>query len=196
MNNKTLDLTNTTKAFDLYGKEVIKRAKRNLKIKKKVDGKYITADGSGKLGKSLKYKLVFGNNKINLKFVSKVPYADFMEEGVRGSGKFSPDQKHQKIKQSSKKSEYKFTGRNIKSGVLKDWIKSPKMKLRNKEGKFIAKTPKNIQNAEFTIGRSIATSGLSARHYMRSAIEESKKRFVLNLKEGLLKDLTTGINIK
>ena len=29
---------NTAKAFDLYGREVIKRARRNLKIKRKVDG--------------------------------------------------------------------------------------------------------------------------------------------------------------
>ena len=63
-------LDNTAKAFDLFGKEVIKRARRNLKIKRKVDGKYRITDNTGNLGKSLAYKITRGSKGLNLKFIS------------------------------------------------------------------------------------------------------------------------------
>ena len=46
------------------------------------------------------------------------------------------------------------------------------------------------------IGKSIAEKGIGARSYMKDAIEESKKRFILDLKRGLLKDLTTNLTIE
>ncbi|QDP57691.1 MAG: hypothetical protein Unbinned6486contig1001_6 [Prokaryotic dsDNA virus sp.] len=195
MAEQSLIYKNTTKVFNTYGKLVLKRAKRNLKIKKKVDGKYITADGSGALANSLYYKINLGKKKLNIKFLSSLDYADFMEQGVQGSGRFQKGQRNKQIKQSAKNSPYKFRKKNISKGVLRGMIESPRFKMRDGNGKFIKKTPQSIKSAEYLIGRSIATTGLSARGYMKSAIEETKKRFILNVKEGLVKDLVTGLNL-
>ena len=180
-----MELKNTIKALNTYGAEVVKRARRNLKISKKIDGKNRVTENTGKLGKSLAYKINKNSNGMNLRFISGVPYADFMEQGVKGSV-------------SSKKapnSPYKFKGKNIKEGVIENWVRSPKIKLRDKDGKFIKKDDKNIRQASFMIGRSIATKGLSPRNYMQDAIEETKQRFRVNLREGLVKDLKTGLNL-
>ena len=46
------------------------------------------------------------------------------------------------------------------------------------------------------IGKSIAEKGIGARSFMQDAINQSKKRFILDLKKGLLKDLTTNLTIE
>jgi hypothetical protein len=53
---------NTINAMNLYAQEVVKRAKRNLKIKKKIEGKYRVTDNTGALAKGLSYKLVKRQN--------------------------------------------------------------------------------------------------------------------------------------
>jgi len=187
-----VDLTNTAKALDLYGQEVLKRAKRNLKIKRKVDGKYRITDNTGALQKSLYYKLTLGNNKINLKFGSKEDYGYFMEKGVQGRESTYPSVKKYKTGMT----KAKFTKHNLAKGVVEKWVRSPKIRLRDKDGKFQKKSEANIKSASYLIGRSISEKGLGARSFMADAIEETKKRFVIALKEGLLKDLTTGLDIK
>tara|TARA_R100001244_G_scaffold110136_1_gene81458 strand:+ start:480 stop:1073 length:594 start_codon:yes stop_codon:yes gene_type:complete len=191
MAKEPIDLSNTAKALDLYGKEVIKRAKRNLKIRKKVDGKWRVTDNTGNLAKSLHYKLVLGKNKINIKFLSKEDYGYFMEKGVQGRESTYPSVKNYKTGMT----KAKFTKKNLAKGVIEGWVRSPKFKLRDKDGKFIKKNDANIRNASFMIGKSIAEKGLGARSYMADAIDETKKRFVVALRDGLLKDLTTGLNV-
>tara|TARA_R110000782_G_scaffold32436_2_gene79085 strand:- start:6477 stop:7052 length:576 start_codon:yes stop_codon:yes gene_type:complete len=186
-------LDNTAKAFNLYGKEVIKRAKRNLKIKRKVDGKYRITDNTGALGKSLKYKVTYGNNKINLKFISSLDYANFIEKGVKGRESTYPSVNKYKPKD---KNPAQFKKKNLAKGVVEKWVRSPKIKLRDKDGKFIPKNETNIKNASYMIGKSIAEKGIGARSYMADAIEESKKRFIVDIKKGLLKDLTTNLTIE
>jgi len=191
MAKESLDLSNTAKALDLYGKEVIKRAKRNLKIKKKIDGKWRETDNTGKLAKSLYYKLVLGKNKINIKFASKEDYGYFMEKGVQG--RLSTKDSVKKYPTGMTKA--KFKKKNLPKGIIEGWIRTKKVRLRDKDGKFIPMTDSNIRNASYMIGKSIAEKGLGARSYMADAIDETKRRFVVALKEGLLKDLTTGLNV-
>ena len=64
--------TNTIEAMNLYAQEVVKRAKRNLKIKRKVEGKMRIADSSGALAKGLSYKLIKGNTSLNMLFYSSL----------------------------------------------------------------------------------------------------------------------------
>jgi len=185
MAKKQINLNNTAKALDLYAKEVIKRAKRNLKISKKIDNKNRVTENTGSLGKSLAYKLTRGQSTINLKFVSSVKYAEFIEQGVKGS----------KSSKKAPKSPFKFKGKNVAEGVIEKWIRSPKIKLRNKDGQFIKKSDSNIKSSAYLIGRSIATKGISPREFMKDAIRETKSRFAVNLKDGLLKDLRNSIKI-
>lgn len=179
------NLNNTAKALDLYGREVVKRAKRNLKIKTKVDGKYRITDNTGKLAKSLAHKLTKGSNKINLSFTSSAEYAEFIEQGVKGSLSSA----------KAPKSPFKFKGKNINQDAVRGWVRSPKIKLRDKDGKFIKKSDANINSASYMIGKSIAEKGIAPREYMKMAIQETKKRFAADLREGIIKDLREGIKI-
>ena len=184
---------NTAKAFNLYGKEVIKRAKRNLKIKRKVDGKYRITDNTGKLAKSLAYKVTYRNNKLNLKFTSSLNYANFIEKGVKGTESTYPSVNKYKPKD---KKPAQFKKKNLAKGVVEKWVRSPKIKLRDKYGKFIEKNDSNIKNASYMIGKSIAEKGIGARAFYKDAIEQSKKRFIVDVKKGLLQDLVTNLTIE
>jgi len=187
-----LDLSNTAKALDLYGKEVIKRAKRNLKIKKKIDGKNKITDNTGKLASSLYYKLTKGKSSINIKFESSTDYGNFMEKGVQGRLSTYGSVK----KYPTGMTKAKFKKNNLPGGVVENWIRTKKVKLRDKDGKFIPMTDSNIRGASYVIGKSIAEKGLGARGFMADAIDETKRRFAISLKEGLLKDLRNSIEVK
>ena len=192
MAQQSLDLNNTAKALDLYGKEVIKRAKRNLKIKKNIDGKWKETDNTGKLASSLYYKLTKGKNKINIKFESSTNYGYFMEKGVQGRLSTYGSVK----KYPTGMTKAKFKKKNLAKGVIEDWIRTKQVKLRDKDGKFLPMTDSNIRGASYMIGKSISEKGLGARGFMADAISETKNRFAISLKEGLLKDLRNAIEIK
>jgi len=186
------NLNNTAKALDLYGKEVIKRAKRNLKIKKKVDGKWVQTDNTGKLRNSLYHKLIKGKNTVNIKFESSTDYGYFMEKGVQGRLSTKPSVK----KYPTGMTKAKYKSKNLPGGVVEGWIRTKKIKLRDKDGKFIPMTDSNIRSASYMIGKSIAEKGLGARSFMADAIDETKRRFAIALKDGILKDIRTAIEIK
>jgi hypothetical protein len=171
---------NTINAMNLYAQEVVKRAKRNLKIKKKIEGKYRVTDNTGALAKGLSYKLVKGQNKLNMRFTSNQPYADFIEQGVKGSTSSYA---------SARKSPFKFKSQNLASGVVEEWINTKPIKLRDlKTNQFISPTEQAKKQASFLIGRSIANKGIAPRHFFKDAIEETKNRFVMDLAQGMIKD--------
>lgn len=171
---------NTVKAMNGYAKEVLKRARRNLKIKTKIDGKQRITDNTGELAKSLTYKLVKSKGRLNIRFASSKMYAEFIEQGVKGS-----DPTLNKVK----KSPFKFKSNNLAKGVVEHWIDTKPIRLRDiKTNKFVSPTEQAKKQAAFLIGRSIAQKGISPRGYFKSAIEETKKRFVIDLANGMVKD--------
>ena len=172
--------TNTINAMNVYAKEVVKRAKRNLKIKKKINGKYRVTDNTGALAKGLSYKLVKSQNKLNIRFTSNQNYADFIEQGVQGSTSTYA---------SARKSPFKFKSQNLPQGVVENWINTKPIKLRDlATNQFISPTEQAKKQASFLIGRSIANKGIAPRHFFKDAIEETKKRFVIDLARGMVKD--------
>ncbi|QDP66846.1 MAG: hypothetical protein Unbinned5213contig1001_34 [Prokaryotic dsDNA virus sp.] len=171
---------NTINAMNLYAKEVVRRAKRNLKIKKKIEGKNRVTDNTGDLAKSLSYKIVKTIRGLSIKYYSTKKYADFIEEGVQGSTSSYT---------SAKKSPFKFKKQNLAEGVVEEWINTKPIKLRDlKTNQFISPTEQAKKQASFLIGRSIANKGIAPRHYFKDAIEETKKRFVMNLSRGMIRD--------
>lgn len=170
----------TIDAMNLYAQEVVKRAKRNLKIKRKVEGKYRITDNTGGLANGLSYKLVKNGGTLNLRFTSNQAYADFIEEGVHGSTSSY---------RSAKKSPFKFKKQNLARGVVEEWINTKPIKLRDlKTNQFISPTEKAKKTASFLIGRSIANKGIAPRHFFKDAIEETKNRFVMDLANGMIRD--------
>ncbi len=172
--------TNTINAMNVYAKEVVKRAKRNLKIKKKINGKNRVTDNTGALAKGLSYKLVKSQNKLNIRFTSNQNYADFIEQGVKGSTSTYA---------SASKSPFKFKSQNLPQGVVENWINTKPIKLRDlATNQFISPTEQAKKQASFLIGRSIANKGIAPRHFFKDAIEETKKRFIVDLARGMVKD--------
>jgi len=161
----------------------VKLARINLGAAKMIDGKKRVTDNTGALRNSLGFRLrqkrtsggKFASG-FDIEFTSSVDYAPFMEQGVQGSGLFSDSQKKAnpniKVKQSAKKSPFKFKSRNLPKGVMSGWIESKPIRLRDLgTGQFKKNTKSAKKQLAFLLGRTIATKGLSARHYFKDAIE-------------------------
>jgi len=142
----------------LFADKVIKQSIRNLEKEDKVD--------TGKLAQKLNYDLrVFPSGALELNF--KMPqYGMFQDKGVKGS----------KSGRKAYKSPYKFTGSNIKEGVIEDWLKRKGIQGRvkkewksagNKGGQFISR-----KSLAYIIGRKIALFGLPATRYFSNAFRQ------------------------
>ena len=154
---------NTKKLMDAFAKKVINQSIRNLAKEDKID--------SGKLAQGLNYNLeVYPSGALELNF--KMPkYGMFQDKGVKGSigGK-----------RKAVKSPYKFTGSNIKEGVIEDWIKRKGIQGRvkkewksagNRGGQFIKR-----KSLAYIIGRSIALYGLPATRFFSNAFRQHYRK--------------------
>lgn len=143
--------------FDSYAKEALKRARISLKIKG-FSGKKTKTNNTGALSDGLGYDVIEENNGLILQFTSKEIYGAFIEEGVNGT----------EIKHGS---EYSFKGRNVNQKAIIKWLKSPKIRLREtakgpNEGRFMEKSERNIKQAAYMIGRSMALKGIKGIGFM------------------------------
>ncbi len=156
---------------DKFGANVIRLARINLGASKSIDGKKRVTNTTGDLSKSLSYRVIQNRSVggqfasgFDIEFLSSVDYASFIEQGVKGSESTKP---------SASKSPFKFKGKNIKAGVLANWIKKKPIRLRDASGKF--KKVKDLKQArkqlEFLLGRAIATKGISARNFISESVE-------------------------
>ena len=146
-------LVNTKKLMDTFAKKVIKQSIRNLEKQDKID--------SGKLAKSLNYNLeVYPSGALELNF--QMPdYGLYQDKGVKGS----------QSGRKAYKSPYKFKGKNIKQGVIENWIKRKGIQGRDKKGRFITR-----KSLAFVIGRSIALYGIPATRFFSKAFRQHYRR--------------------
>ena len=178
--------------FDGYAKEALKRARISLKVKG-FSGKKTKTDNTGALSDGLGYDVIEENNGLILQFTSKEIYGAFIEEGVNGT----------EIEHGSK---YSFKGKNVNQKAIIKWLKSPKIRLREtakgpKEGRFIEKSDRNIKQAAFMIGRSMALNGIKGIGYMAKsnlyAFEENKdeitRAFTEDVADAMVKQLTANL---
>ena len=181
--------------FDSYAKEALKRARISLKVKG-FSGKKTKTDNTGALSDGLSYDVIEENNGLILQFTSEEIYGAFIEEGVNGT----------KIKHGSK---YSFKGKNVNQKAIIKWLKSPKIRLREvketKEGgvsnRFIEKNERNIKQAAYMIGRSMALKGIKGIGYMAKsnlyAFEENKdeitRAFTEDVADAMVKQLTANL---
>ena len=160
----------TQQELKKFGTRVVKLARINLGASKMIDGKKRVTNNTGALSSSLGFSLkqkrsLSGqfSTGFDLEFTSSVDYADFMEQGVRGSESTKP---------SARKSPFKFKSRNLPQGVMMKWIETKPIRLRDLgTGKFSKNSESAKKQLAFLLGRSIATKGLSARNYFKDAIE-------------------------
>ena len=132
-----MQVKNTHKVFNLFGKKVVDTAKSILKAKGK--------NASGKLADSLSYDLhVYPSGALELSFKG-AGYAKFVDKGVKGS----------KSNKKAPKSPYKFTNKQPPSGAIDKWVVRKGLKAaRNEKGQFIKR-----KSLVFLIARSIKLYG-------------------------------------
>ncbi len=165
-------IASTKQQMDKFGARVVKLARINLGASKMIDGKKRVTDNTGALRNSLGYRIKQKRTStgqfssgFDVEFTSSVPYAEFMEQGVQGSESTRP---------SAKKSPFRFKSKNLPQGVMSGWIQSKPVRLRNLgTGQFSKNTDTAKKQLAFVLGRTIATKGLSARHYFKDAVEQA-----------------------
>ena len=152
------------KAFNDFGKHVVKQSRTNLSKKKKKD--------RGNLYKSISYDLKVSKRSFELSF-SMEDYGTFVDKGVKG------------VKSSAKapNSPYKFgTGTGRKGGLtdgINGWVQRKRFQFRdNKTGKFMS-----YKQTSFLVMRSIWNKGLETTNFFERSFELAFKRLPDDLVE-------------
>ena len=135
------------------------------RLKQDVDSK--SRSGSTKLAQSIKGTSRIEGTKIIWEGTAN-DYWAFYDEGVAGSGKFTPQQKNKTLKKST--GRFRFKGMNINQDAVK---------------RFAGNVSKS---GRYAIGRSIATRGLEQTLVFTNAIKEFK--LDLDLSNIITKEIT------
>ena len=175
------------KALEKYAADSIKQARSNLNLTG-FAGKKRKTNNTGDLSKGLGYDLKENDKGFNLEFTSKEMYGIFIEKGVNGWMK-------------SQKAPFKFKKKNLAKGVMEEYIKTSKMRLKkifvNKSGQkvsqFVAKTPANIKAAAFMMGRAIARDGIIRTNFMGKASDRAFKENKESLEKAMAMDMAFDI---
>lgn len=167
------------KAIENYADDAIEEARSNLNLTG-FAGKKRKTNNTKALSDGLSYQLTDNDNGYMLEFTSADVYGIFIEKGVNGWKK-------------SQGSQFKFKKKNLAKGVMEEYIRTSKMRLRkvfvNKYGqkvsKFVPKNEANIKAAAFMMGRAIARDGIVRTNFMSKANEKSFEKNKDNLEEAL-----------
>tara|TARA_R100001594_G_scaffold11334_3_gene25810 strand:+ start:10910 stop:11470 length:561 start_codon:yes stop_codon:yes gene_type:complete len=165
-----------------YGKYIVRQARQILQKR----------TASGKLSKSLKYKLVKDKDGYDLKFLS-AKYGDFIQKGVSGR---NVTRSYIGIDGKRKQSPYRFKSKTINTKVLDKWIIRKGLVPRDSSGKFQKRSVNAVgfrKSLAFLIGRKIASRGLKAMSFYSQPISFSfnkfKKEMLANFKEDVLNNI-------
>lgn len=151
MNKELKDLLN------LFGKDVVDRAKSNLKVTQRIkypNGKSYNRNryASGKLYNSLTFKASVAGGKPFIKFTTKSEdtqqYADIVEFGRRAGAKPPPIE------------------------PIIEWMKVRKIRLRNSKNEFIKYSDEAQRNAAKRIAWAIGRNGTPGILYYTTALQE------------------------
>ena len=169
-----LKLKASERIFKMFADKVIKQSIKNLASQDHID--------TGKLANKLDYRLrVFDSGALDLQFLMP-EYGEFQDKGVKGSVSG----------RKAYKSPYRFTGSNIKEGVVEDWLKRKGIQGRvksewksanNRGGQFIKR-----KSLAYIIGRSIALYGLPATRFFSNAFRSNFKQLPKDFIKAYAKD--------
>tara|TARA_R100001244_G_C5163917_1_gene131260 strand:+ start:1145 stop:1690 length:546 start_codon:yes stop_codon:yes gene_type:complete len=170
-----MKLTYLKEVLNMYGKYVVKTAKRNLVKDKK--------DNTGALYTSIKYKIKKHKDTLTL-IISMLGYGTFVDKGVKGA----------ETAQKAPKSPYKF-GKGNKSrgtlrGAINKWVTQKKelKNIRDKQGRFIPR-----KSLQFLIVRSIWTTGLKTTLFFTKPLKRITKKNDKKIMEAFIKDFAQDL---
>lgn len=160
------------KAIEAYGADTVKFAKINIGAKrryKRSSGRTTSGriDSTGTLRNSLQYKLKESKNSFVLTVGatgSAAKYADVVESGRR-KGKYIP------------------------IADLTQWIKKKRIKIKNKDGRFVKQTESAIYWMAKSISKNAKENGIPAKNYLKDASEQAFAKHKANITEALFRDV-------
>ena len=160
-----------------YGKYIVRQARGILNKR----GKNVT----GKLSKSLKYKIVKSKDGYDIQFLAS-KYAAFVNKGVSGTqGRRTYIDKDGKRKVSP----FKFK-KQPPSSAIEGWIGNKGIKGRDRKGRFITR-----KSLAFLIARSIKRKGIPAASFYTQPLSYSfnkfKKDMIQHFKTDILNEIKT-----
>ena len=169
-----LKTEHTKKLLTSFAKGIIEQAKKILKAKKK--------DVSGKLLKSLKYKIKEDKNGLNLSFQG-AKHANFIDKGVSGKEK---RQYFKDLYNKRRQSPFKYTNKQPPASALDKWIVRKGIAPRTKTGQFMSR-----KSLQFLIARSIKTKGLAATSFFSKPMSIELAKFDNDLLKAFKTDIIT-----
>lgn len=119
------------------------------------DMKYDAPSNSGRLGDSIYYEFVEGNDGSFVIEIYMEDYGEFMEFGVNGTKK-------------NNGSPFSFTNRKPPFDSVFDWVKSRNIMFRDARGRFITQ-----RSTAFIIQNSIFEKGLEARPFIEPNLDKN-----------------------
>jgi hypothetical protein len=162
--------------------ELVRRAQLSLGTRKIGKNKNYGV-ASGELKRSLSYRIKSKGSTRQLEFIVKGKagkYAKFVHDGVNGT-------------QRNVGSPYTFRKMPPRSAIL-DWMRKKNVKLRDKKGRFKAKTKSNMNSAAFLIARSIQRKGVKGVKFYEIAKDAVMARYRKLLTEAARIDIQERLN--
>jgi hypothetical protein len=160
-----------------YGKYIVRQARGILQQRGK--------DDTGKLSKSLKFKITEDKEGYDIKFLAS-KYAAFVNKGVSGT---QGVRTYIDVNGKRKRSPFKFK-KQPPSYVIEGWIKRKGIQGRSKKGRFITR-----KSLAFIMARSIKRKGIPAASFYTQPLSYSykvfKKEMIKHFKTDVLKNIKT-----
>ena len=191
------DTKEIKKAFEDFGKKVVKDARSNLAAKDK--------DVSGNLSRSLDYE--FEGYKGGFRFViSMDDYGIFQDIGVKGTTSTYPEtaRAQEKYKTDGDSKPRFGSCRGEKGGLTKGinkWVRARRFQFQSRQegtkGQFLS-----YESTAFIIRRSIWNKGIRATEFFSAAFENNFKKLTPKIEEAVsisvdkLLDFTIKENFK
>ena len=173
-------MKNVERYLNSFGKQVVNRAKGNLKRRDKVV--------TGKLLNSVKYNVVKTKEGYSVEF-TMLDYGKFIDKGVAGTKKRRSFVDYKGKTQNSPFAYGKGGGGGLTRG-LDNWIVRRGIAPRDKKGRFISR-----KSLKFLIARKIYTYGKQGISFFQKplglGLKQFNKEFLISLKEDIINNITT-----
>ena len=168
---------NIERYLNSFGKQVVNRAKGNLKKAK---------GGGTDLEESIRFEVITEGDGFTVQFYMN-NYGQFLDKGVSGT------KERQNYKDYNNKvisSPFKYTNKQPPPGILSKWISKKGIKGRDKKtGRFIS----NMSLA-FIIGRAIKRDGIKSLSFFQKPLGLGLKQFGKDLLDNVAEDILNTLN--
>lgn len=168
---------NIERYLNSFGKQVVNRAKGNLKKAK---------GGGTDLENSIRFEVITEDDGFTVQFYMN-NYGQFLDKGVSGT------KERQNYKDYNNKvisSPFKYTNKQPPPGILSKWISKKGIKGRDKKtGRFIS----NMSLA-FIIGRAIKRDGIKSLSFFQKPLGLGLKQFGKDLLDNVAEDILNTLN--